>query len=398
MSLNKDPIDFMVGTDVEFAFEHDNELIHAAEVLDKDADCGSDQNGRNVEIRSKPSNDPLKVIQSVKDVLKKTAIDNPEFCNWNWVGKSFFKGLPFGLHFHTNLKENVIHPKDICYPLDNYLGAITILLEDKQQGIARRKYNKSPQGNPVQYGGYGDYRKKKYGMEWRSMSTSICSPHIMTAVMCLGKALVYELLNNKSFRFNEYILPDDYINMNQEKIRCSFDSLWHDVTKLSLYRQYEKQLSIIPKLVYSNSSWFPKGDKDIKETWGIVKLDKYINSNKVTLKGIWAGFEPEILKNEPIIKPIIKPLVKAVIRPEIINPNLLNKVNFNKYWYDDVIDDNKEDKQENKVIKPIDTSKAIKINKAPKVNKPKQAIKNNYHFYGQKSIFYNDAWEGGNDE
>lgn len=292
--------DFTIGTDTEFlCVAKTGKLIHAGDFADKTDDLGADANGRTFEVRSKPSNSPIEVINSIKTIMQEAVIDNPTYYEWKWLASSFIKGLPLGCHLHYAINKNLINPKDACVFLDNYVGAVTILLEDREQGLARRAYNTSPGGNPVSYGKAGDFREKKNygGFEYRTPSSCLGSPHAMKALLCLGKAVLFQVINDKSFSPTRFVMPEDYTNMNQEKVRRCFISLWSDVKKLSLYKEYHKHLDLIPFLVKNNLTWLPKKNIDVKKAWGILH-PKFIGSDRISLNTIWnkVEFKPADIK------------------------------------------------------------------------------------------------------
>lgn len=325
MSIVKNPKEFTVGTDIEFLMLNGNgQVIKPNNFFEKDEKLGYDDNGFNAELRTDPYLNPNEIITEIKNTLQGAVVDNPELVKYKWIGTPFVKGLPCGQHFHYGLSKKIVNPKDVCYILDNYLGSISILLEDREQGIARRSYNKTPSGNDCSYGKYGDFREKEYGgFEYRTPSSFLCNSHITRALLCLGKILVYEFINNKSFRWNEYIAPEDYTTMNQAKMYRVFENIWRDIESLSLYRNFKSELSIIPQLIRDKMGALIK-NADMKETWGVLRVDKFIKPTRVSLESIWEDYKevvsPEIQKNQnKLITEIQKKQKEAISHPNYVS-------------------------------------------------------------------------------
>lgn len=292
MSSRKNIVDFTVGTDSEFLIVHPrtNRLVLAEDYVTLEDDLGKDANGRSWEVRSLPSKNPVTVVQSIKDIMQKAVIDNPEFFGWKWVAASFFKGLPLGTHVHFGLNKRIINPKDACEQfLDHYVGAITLLLEDKKEGVARRAYDKSPAGHDVSYGKAGQFRNKNWGFEYRTPSCCMGSPYAMSAIMALSKVVMFEAINNPSFKPKVFVNSEDFVTVNKDKIRKLFHQIWTDVKKMKLYPMFRQQIDLIHYLVNNKLTWNTKGD--IKESWGIINPSKYIKSSKITLNNIWSKWE-----------------------------------------------------------------------------------------------------------
>lgn len=327
---------FTLGVDGEFVMlDQNKELVCMSDFLDKDGDFGIDDHGKQctVEIRSKPSVEPLEIVQSIRATMQETLFNVPDFLDFDWVCGSFIKTLPLGTHIHFGCEKGIMNAPDIAILLDNYVGAITVLLENKKQGLARRKYSKTPAGNNVSYGKISDVRyinhRRLYRWEYRACSSFLNSPHITNAILSLTKVVVHECLNNPNFRPIKYIEADDFIKMDTEKIMSHFPAIWEDITSMSLYPTYHKAIDIIYYLVTNNPrlSWELK-NQDMKTTWGIT-YDSSLDLNKPSFKKIWKDYlvpAEEIEKLKPK-KPIVKtnPFKEFSLdnMPVIYNPNRL---------------------------------------------------------------------------
>lgn len=275
MVKNKEIIDFTIGTDVELILVNPKtgRIVHAADYFNANSPFGADSNGRTAEIRSKPSKCPLEAVRSIKGYMQDAVNECPLSFSWKWLGGSFVKGYPIGFHAHAGLKG--YNYKTLLPVLNNYVGAVSLLLEPKNEGVSRRLYKITPGGNPCEYGRINDVREKKHGFEFRSASSCISSPYTLASMLCLFKAVIYEQINNPSFRPTEFIEAEDFVTVNQGKVRRFFPQIWKDITKLTLYPKYKKQLDLIKYLVDNNKTW-QQGKGEIKTNWGIKDFSKFI--------------------------------------------------------------------------------------------------------------------------
>lgn len=268
--MTKNPKDFTIGADPEFCCAGSRgAIIKASNYVGTKTAFGRDANDYVFELRPIASNLPNEIVEDIKSILQTGYNDNPVLQKWKWLAGSSYKGFPFGGHIHFGIKKDVISPEDACTQiLDHYLGSITLLLENYEQAIARRSYNLTPGGNAVAYGRASDFREKKYGFEYRTPSSWITSPKIALAILCLAKMVMYEAINNKSFKFKYYVDNNDFIKVNTARLRRIFPSLWEDITKMSLYKKYAKQLKIIHDLIVDGKDWL-LDKNDMKYHWGI---------------------------------------------------------------------------------------------------------------------------------
>lgn len=277
-----------IGTDSEFICVNPetNRAVTLDNYFDKEGDYGYDDNGKHQsgEVRSLPSKDPLRVSRSIKEIFQRLLNENPEFDNFIWHGGSFIKGLPIGSHLHVSHTKNVVDIEGFVAPiLDDYYGSLSILLEDRKQGLKRRSYHTTPGGNKVQYGDISDIRFIEHGRldryEYRSCSCFLGSMEICTAFLCLGKVLIIECLNNPSLRYKGYVNSEDFLGMNTKKIYSLFPHIWSEIQGMILYKKYAKHLQIIHDLIIAKECWTPK-NIDIKAAWGL-KLDENCISKPV---------------------------------------------------------------------------------------------------------------------
>lgn len=356
MSLVKNIKEFTCGTDSEFVMinPENNKLVPIVDYVNRKDDFGADEHllGCTVEVRSKPFPNPSQVIASVQTIMQKAVRKQPLLSQFRWYAASYYKGIPLGSHIHFGISKKIISAQDAGKQfLDHYVGAISLLLEDRKQGLARRKYHKRGR----RYGFAGDVREKNYGgFEYRPISCFFSSPHVACAMITLGKVVMYEAINNKSFKPSNYVTNNDFMSMNTEKLYKLFPKIWCEITKMALYPQYKEILSIIPYLVDNRLSW-NSPSKDMRETWGIVNNATFANRNKLKLSNIWADF----VAPPPVPAPIMPAQAPQAAGLPILNSNA-NIKNMAK-----ISSDFKKSLEELDLIfnAPVKTKKTFKVRK-----------------------------------
>jgi hypothetical protein len=285
MSLPKNFIDFTIGADPEFlCVKGASEIIRAGDVVDDPESglIGADGNGVTFEARPQPSEDPLEVVTNIHRIFSGLVQEKPEFNSYRWIAGSHAYQYPLGGHIHFGLRGDKVSARDGTNLLSQYVGCLTLLMENKAQGQKRRG----------SYGGMLEYREQDYGFEYRTPASWLTSPHVAAAVLCLSKTVLFELLNNKSFdpqnRFNE----DDFYRMDVDKVREKFPEIWKEITKMKLYQPLKPYIDTIHHCVVNKLNWFPKGG--LKEAWGIMDVVGSVPKTQVTLETIWARYNQSL--------------------------------------------------------------------------------------------------------
>lgn len=283
--MNGKMLDFTMGADPEFlcigeggnvvfADDHFNESNG-----DYDEELSADGGGVAFEIRPKPSVEPLKIINNIRNVLLKQCLMDNKFMNYKWMADSYYKDYSCGGHIHFGTKKR-IDPLTASGILDNYTGLVSILLETKQEGFGRRQYGG--------YGGPSDYRKQLHGFEYRTPSSWISSPYLASSILCLSKVVMFDMLNNPNFKCLEVIERQDILNMDVEKIRGNFSKIYNHVKTMILYPKYKSYIDLIDYMITNKLTWHP--NVSMQEAWGICDLTGY-KAKKVSLNSIWANYK-----------------------------------------------------------------------------------------------------------
>jgi hypothetical protein len=280
----KNVIDFTMGADPEFVcLDGDDKVVKASSSCEwergSDRDkLGADGNGIVFEVRPKPTTDPLKIVHDIHSTFMKHIGKFPKFANYKWLAGSCQKNMIIGGHVHFGFKPTTATHQDYTYMLSQYVGSISILLEDKTQGKRRRN----------DYGFYGDHREQTYGLEYRSMGSWLTSPYIASAFLCLSKIVMFEALNNPNFNISpNFFSASDFDLMNTDRIRSKFPEIWAAITKTVLYQVYKPHVDILYYLVEKKLSWFPK-EYNMNNSWGLVSKESV---DMITMKMLWARWK-----------------------------------------------------------------------------------------------------------
>lgn len=287
--MNENIIDFTIGADPEFGCEHRRRIIAANDYVEDDEslDFGTDGNNVTFELRPAPSKNPLQIVNNIRDIFVRQVIKEPEFLKFKWVSGSWHKGYPLGGHVHFGLKNNQIRHNAAVAFLDNYVGSLGLLLERKIDAKRRRDDS---------YGHMGDMRVQDWGFEYRAMSSWISSPYVAAAMLCLSKTVMYEAMNNSKFPWHQFVVGDDFSNVDRERLLTKFPQIWNDITKMNLYQTYKPYIDLIYFIINNNLTWLPKGD--MKECWGVTDMKPCINT-KIGVDYIWNRYNIE--QSQPVI-------------------------------------------------------------------------------------------------
>ena len=184
-----------IGGDPEFELvDNHGEVLRAAstesfDIRNKFGNVGVDGSGYQVELRPSPGS-PKTVVENVRKLLEEFNTVHGE--NFKLAASS--SKFPCGGHIHVGIDP----PPDTGYygklskVLDEFIGRNTLELN----GPARES------GNEHGYGKVGDFRKKSYGMEYRTPPSSVWkNPELTEIVLKLTYNLAVNLANNLSLEF-----------------------------------------------------------------------------------------------------------------------------------------------------------------------------------------------------
>lgn len=277
---DKEEFDFTIGADPEFCCVDGRTLIESAAYTNNQDPFGCDGNGVTFEVRPEPSKCPLEVVGNIHDIFARKCHSDKQFLRFNWKAGSYYADCPLGGHIHFGISNRRIPFEISARVLDNYVAAITLLIEHKNQGLRRREA----------YGRMSDIRPQDWGFEYRTCSSWITSPYVAAAVLCLSKTVMYEIANNPQFEPKRFVEPVDFNKMNVEKVLGLFPQMWKDITSMKLYQVYKPYIDLLYMLVTKKLTWFP--NTNMKDAWGLINMENTLD--KIQMNVIWERFKQEI--------------------------------------------------------------------------------------------------------
>ncbi|MEN6325946.1 MAG: hypothetical protein ABFD18_07040 [Syntrophomonas sp.] len=254
-----------MGADPEFMLfnSRNNKMLAASDYFPRDGQVGCDnirvpnrQQRPVAEIRPKPDESPLKLVENIKQALVHASRLAP-YQNVKWVaGSQPIGAYSIGGHIHfSRIKANAW----FLTALDNYLTIPIFLIEQAGTASKRRK----------KYGYLGDYRYKDHGgFEYRTPGSWLVSKEICTAVLCLAKIVAssYPYLNQNYL--NNVEAQKAFYNGDQEYFGPIFPELWKDIEKTEMFSEYAEQLVTFPNMIKQGLHWNEKAD--MHKAWNIL--------------------------------------------------------------------------------------------------------------------------------
>ncbi len=285
---SKSLVNFHIGADPEFVICNSyNSQIDADGYGGCSEDLGCDGDGSTFEARPKPAKNPITVVNNIHGIFSKAIFCNPELASYTWKAGSSHNGRGIGGHIHFGLPSHILERTTNynynCYSsiLSDYVGALTLLVEDEIESNARRGSHG--------YGGQQDYRAQDYGFEYRTPSSWLVSPYVSAATLCLAKVVMSEILNNDKLKNKDLAeLRFDYTDFrdtHKSKFRAQFPAIWKDIQQMALYPRYRRYIDIFHMLITNKKTWFPKCT--MKEAWGLADLGVF--NKKISVGNLWAG-------------------------------------------------------------------------------------------------------------
>ncbi len=325
--------EFKLGADPEFCCV-DGEVLYNANnfsTLTDSSELGRDGSGVPLEVRPNPEVEPLNLVKNIGEIFKRAILKEPDLTNYEWRAGAVVKEHPTGGHIHFGIKDIYDDIQRAAYYLDQYVGATSLLLENPVEG-KKRRYN-------FNYGKRCDHRAQHHGMEYRVPSSWIMSPKSASAILCLSKTVMFEIIKGTNLQLiggTEY----DINECRLDNIRNNFGSIWKDIKKMTLYPKYKKELDAIYTWVKNKQTWESK--LDMKQAWKLgvstekikkFDLDEIWNKYRKSVKlNVGAVPTPEIPANPEVIPPIVIqtpepvaiPVVAPITQPVPINANEVN--------------------------------------------------------------------------
>ena len=226
------------------------------------------------EMRPTAAQNPLDVVKCLHNLFATQVKKTPILFSTVWKAGGMTAEKPIGGHIHISSTSNPERTNIRSYGVRafaQYLAPLVALIEDKKEGLARRRTG---------YGGTEDIRQPGHGgIEYRFPSSWITSPYVSAAVLSLAKVIADDIAQNgqTSLFVGE---PQTTANsggafnletikaFNKTKLRAYFPVLWETIKRARLYPKFENHLALFPALINAGLNWFPKSG--LLPAWGIT--------------------------------------------------------------------------------------------------------------------------------
>ncbi len=254
--------DAILGADPEFAlFTREGRILYASRYVKHSGTVGFDRQSRAnrgsvfplVEVRPNPSPSPHTLFANTQRALAVARTLLPHRRTL-WVAGSYpFGKYPTGGHIHFS---GLPLTTPLLMALDQYLALPTMLLEQRARGRRRRQ----------KYGRLGDFRRKEHGgFEYRTLASWLVTPEATRAVLCLAKVIADEWQRLPTQPALQSRQAREFYRSKKIRFRQAFSELWRSVMHTQTAKEYEHELSYIPRAVRDGLEW--KDESDLKAAW-----------------------------------------------------------------------------------------------------------------------------------
>lgn len=253
-----------IGSDPEFIILDGDRAVDANMAMEEY--CGGDRfteigsDGILGEFRPKYGNTPLEHRDNLKSLIKKI----PEILPSKWIcrGGTRVDNCSLGGHIHIG-NSLIADYSNRCLLISNYLSYFCGILLRKIEHEHDIVYRGLEEDN---YGYFGSYEEKSYGIEWRMPASWLVSEEIATSALCLAHVVANEFITTED-------LPDIINPIDNEEDRLYYikflreDSLniIKDIEKMKEYPLYKKEIEGLLQMIVNGEEW--KDEENILDTW-----------------------------------------------------------------------------------------------------------------------------------
>ncbi len=205
------------------------------------SDCGFG------EFRPVAGNTPLEHRDNLEHLIKVMEIPD----DLKLFGGTHYGGGGLGGHIHIGM-PNLDYTLTLSNFLSYYCG-IPLKKIELPDDLRRRGL---VHGN---YGYFGNYHDKSYGIEWRMPASWLISREITTASLCLAYVVASQY--NIQINHKNSISHAEYLGL----IGGDISSIIADIEKMDIYKLYCKEIEPIFQLIINKECWDPS--HDFREGW-----------------------------------------------------------------------------------------------------------------------------------
>jgi hypothetical protein len=165
---------FTIGCDPELVVRKQGQFCSADNFFKANSSMGLDGCSSIAEVRPGYSESPIDLTSKIFQILSYGHSKQPEL---EFISGHYANDFSLGGHIHFSISPE---PK-IISALDIVLRSLSNCIDDKEQRSKRERTG---------YGKLSSYRKKYYGMEYRSLGSWLLSPSTTLVTLTLAKLAV----------------------------------------------------------------------------------------------------------------------------------------------------------------------------------------------------------------
>ncbi len=205
------------------------------------SDCGFG------EFRPVAGNTPLEHRDNLEHLIK--VMDIPD--GLKLLGGTHYDGGGLGGHIHIGMPNF-----DSIEMLSNFLSYYCGIPLKKIESPSDLRRRGLFMGN---YGYFGNYHSKSYGIEWRMPASWLVSKEIATASLCLAYVVASQY--NIQTDHKNSITHVEYLRLINEDI----SPIIADIEKMDIYKLYYEEIEPIFQLITNKEYW--DVSHDFRERW-----------------------------------------------------------------------------------------------------------------------------------
>lgn len=269
----------------------DLESMYEDDAPDRDYFCtteiGCDGQTALGELRPKFGNNPiehfneiLKLMKEMNDLLEPEIIcygEELQIKAGAYQGDRSFEVFQLAGHIHLGFEKTVML-NTIGRYLSFFCGIPLTLITDTEKMFYGHTSERDMRHKEEQYGEYGGYREKPYGIEFRMPSSWLVSPQITIGALSLAYVIGYEFLTKEMaahdvwferFKETHGIHPDKYIewyvHQNWILLQGEFKPIKLEIQQMKLYPKYKEYIDYILNMIDKKETWH--SERDIMPLW-----------------------------------------------------------------------------------------------------------------------------------
>lgn len=279
------PENTRVSIEIEIAdyYEIDCSACQEGESYFCTTEIGCDGQSALGELRPKHGNDPiehfneiLKLIEELSDLLSPEIVcykEDLQIKAGAYQGDKEFETFQLGGHIHLGCNKYI----KVLYwgeYLSFFCGIPLTLITDNEKKFYGNVSERDVRHKEGQYGVYGTYRTKDYGIEFRMPSSWLVSPQVTIGALSLAYVvgnefinhlknateLIWEKIFNDKYEIKTYNYIHWYNNQNWVLLQGEFEPIKLEIQQMELYPKYKEYIDYILDMIDNNETWHSEGD------------------------------------------------------------------------------------------------------------------------------------------